>query len=137
MIIGSYLSKRAAGKYAAKKVLTVAYTWMFAIVCLNVAICYALPVKPIYNILPVALFNIGMGLVMPIISIAALDRHPKIRGTAASGQAFVQMLFSTISAGIIVPLVWSSVFGLASAMLVFWLISWLAIQQTGLWKKKG
>jgi len=134
MIIGSYLSKRAAGKYAAKRVITAAYTWMFLIVLLNVAICYALPIKPIFNILPVALFNIGMGLVMPIISIAALDRHPKIRGTAASGQAFVQMLFSTVSAGIIVPLVWSSVLGLASAMLAFWLVSWLAIQQTRLWK---
>ena len=143
MIIGSYLSKRAAGKYAAKKVLKVAYMWMFAIVLLNVVICYALPVKPMliknafYYILPVALFNIGMGLVMPIISLAALDRHPKIRGTAASGQAFVQMLFSTISAGIIVPLVWCSVFGLASAMLVFWLISWLAISQTKLWKAQN
>ena len=134
MILGSYLSKRAAGKYAAKKVLTVAYAWMFAIVCLNVADLLYLPVNPIYNILPVALFNVGMGLVMPIISLAALDRHPKIRGTAASGQAFVQMLFSTVSAGIIVPLVWSSVFGLASAMLVFWLVSWLAISQTQLWK---
>jgi DHA1 family bicyclomycin/chloramphenicol resistance-like MFS transporter len=134
MILGSYLSKRAAGKYAAKKVLKVAYTWMFAIVVLNMLICYLLPIKPIYNILPVALFNIGMGLVMPIISLAALDRHPKIRGTAASGQAFVQMLFSTVSAGIIVPLVWSSVFGLASAMLVFWLMSCFAIQHTKLWK---
>ncbi len=134
MIIGSYLSKRAAGKYVAKKVLTLAYTWMFAVVLLNVTICYFLPAKPIYNILPIALFNVGMGLVMPIISLAALDRHPKIRGTAASGQAFVQMLFSTVSAGVIVPLVWSSVFGLASAMLGFWLISWLAIQQTKLWK---
>jgi DHA1 family bicyclomycin/chloramphenicol resistance-like MFS transporter len=133
MIMGSFLAKRAAGKYAAKKVLKVAYSWMFAIVLLNVAICYFLPAKPIYNILPIALFNVGMGLVMPIISIAALDRHPKIRGTAASGQAFVQMLLSTVSAGIIVPLVWNSVFGLASAMLAFWLISWLAIRQTGLW----
>jgi MFS transporter, DHA1 family, multidrug resistance protein len=134
MIIGSYLARRAAGKYVAKKVLRVAYSWMFAIVLLNVAICYFSPAKPVYNILPIALFNIGMGLVMPIISLAALDRHPKIRGTAASGQAFVQMLFSTVSAGIIVPLVWSSVFGLASAMLAFWLVSWLAMQQTELWE---
>ncbi len=134
MVLGSYLARRAAGKYAAKRVLRLAYTWMFAIVLLNVAVCYGLPTKPVINILPIALFNIGMGLVMPIISLAALDRHPKIRGTAASGQAFIQMLLSTVSAGIIVPLVWSSVFGLASAMLSFWLISWLAIQQTKLWK---
>jgi DHA1 family bicyclomycin/chloramphenicol resistance-like MFS transporter len=134
MVLGSYLARRAAGKYTAKRVLKVAYSWMFAIVLLNVAICYFLPAKPIYNILPIAMFNIGMGLVMPIISIAALDRHPKIRGTAASGQAFVQMLFSTVSAGVIVPLVWNSVLSLASAMLALWLASWMAIQQTKLWK---
>lgn len=134
MIMGSFLAKRAAGKYAAKKVLKVAYCWMFAIVLLNLAITYWLPAKPVYNILPIALFNIGMALVMPIISLAALDRHPKIRGTAASGQAFFQMLFSTISAGLIVPLVWGSVFNLACAMFSIWLISWLTIRQTQLWK---
>ncbi len=134
MVLGSYLAKRAAGKYAAKRVLNAAYTWMFAIVLLNLAITYWLPAKAIYDILPIALFNIGMALVMPIISLAALDRHPKIRGTAASGQAFIQMLFSTIAAGIIVPLVWDSVFNMACAMLVIWLMSWLTIRQTQLWK---
>jgi MFS transporter, DHA1 family, multidrug resistance protein len=136
MVLGSYLARRVAGKYTSQRVLRMAYSWMFAIVMLNVFICYVFPANPIYNILPIALFNVGMGLVMPIISLAALDRHPKIRGTAASGQAFVQMLFSTVSAGIIVPLVWSSVFGLASAMLVFWLVSWLAIRKTQLWTHK-
>jgi MFS transporter, DHA1 family, multidrug resistance protein len=134
MVLGSYLAKRAAGKYSAKRVLNAAYTWMFAIVLLNLAICYWLPAKPVYDILPIALFNVGMALVMPIISLAALDRHPKIRGTAASGQAFVQMLLSAISAGLIVPLVWGSVFNLACAMFAIWLISWLTIRQTQLWK---
>lgn len=134
MIIGSYLARRTAGKYAPQKVIKLAYVWMACIVLANLAVCYLLPAKPVFNILPVALYNIGMGVTMPILSLAALDRHPKIRGTAASGQAFIQMLFSTVSAGVIVPLVWSSVFGLASAMLVFWLVSWLAIQQTRLWK---
>jgi MFS transporter, DHA1 family, multidrug resistance protein len=136
MVLGSYLARRVAGKYTSQRVLRMAYSWMFAIVMLNVFICYVFPANPIYNILPIALFNVGMGLVMPIISLAALDRHPKIRGTAASGQAFVQMLFSTVSAGIIVPLVWSSVFSLASAMLMFWLASWLAIRKTQLWTHK-
>ncbi|MGB7815476.1 MAG: multidrug effflux MFS transporter [Methylotenera sp.] len=134
MVLGSYLARRAAGIYAAKRVLKIAYAWMFAIVWLNVAVCYWLPAKPVFNILPIALFNVGMGLVMPIISLAALDRHPKIRGTAASGQAFIQMLFSTVSAGLIVPLVWGSVLGLATAMLAYLLIGWLMIRQTQLWK---
>jgi MFS transporter, DHA1 family, multidrug resistance protein len=73
---------------------------------------------------------------MPILSIAALDRHKKIRGTAASGQAFMQMLLSTVSAGIVVPFVWFAPSGLASAMLVYVIIGLLMITQTQLWKVK-
>lgn len=134
MIIGSYLAKHAAGKFGAKTVLKFAYIWMGAVVIFNMLICYFLPANAVYNILPVALFNVGMALAMPILSLAALDRHPRIRGTAASGQAFIQMLLSTVSAGLIVPLVWGSVFNLAVAMSAYLLIGCLLIKQTQLWK---
>jgi DHA1 family bicyclomycin/chloramphenicol resistance-like MFS transporter len=70
---------------------------------------------------------------MPVISLAALDRHPKIRGTAASGQAFVQMMLSTVSAGVIVPLVWYAPSGLAMAMAGYLLVAWLVIRKSKLW----
>ena len=93
-----------------------------------------MPTNIAYNILPVALFNIGMALGMPILSLAALDRHPKIRGTAASGQAFIQMLLSTVSAGLVVPLVWYAPSGLAVAMAIYLALGWLVIRQSQLWK---
>ncbi|MDI1361559.1 multidrug effflux MFS transporter [Methylotenera sp.] len=130
MILGSYLAKRAAGRYARQKVVKIAYLWMAAMVILNVLICYALPTRPLYNILPIALFNIGMALAMPILSLVALDRHPKIRGTAASGQAFIQMLLSTVSAGLIVPLVWYAPSGLALAMAGYLIFGWLMIRKS-------
>ncbi len=130
MILGSYLAKRAAGRYARQKVVKVAYLWMAAMVMLNVLICYTLPTRPVYNILPIALFNIGMALAMPILSLVALDRHPKIRGTAASGQAFIQMLLSTVSAGLIVPLVWYAPSGLALAMATYLIFGWLMIRKS-------
>ncbi|MEQ1487780.1 MAG: multidrug effflux MFS transporter [Methylotenera sp.] len=133
MIIGSYLAKRAAGRYAAKSVIKTAYIWMALIVALNIAICYLLPAKPIYNILPVGLFNIGMALAMPILALAALDRHPKIRGTAASGQAFIQMFLSTISAGLVVPLIWFAPINLALAMAAYLVVGWLVIRKSELW----
>lgn len=136
MVLGSYLAKYAAGKFSPKTVLTLAFSWMLIIVLLNIAVCYLLPLNPVFNILPVALFNVGMALVMPIISLAALDRHPKIRGTAASGQAFIQMLLSTVSAGLIVPLIWGSVMGLALTMLVYLLVALTVISQTRLWKSQ-
>ena len=134
MVLGSYLARRAAGIYAAKSVIKTAYIWMAAIVLLNAAVSFLLPTNIIYNILPVALFNVGMALAMPILSLAALDRHPKIRGTAASGQAFIQMLLSTVSAGLVVPLVWYAPSGLALAMVVYLLIGWLVMRQSQLWK---
>ncbi len=134
MVLGSYLARRAAGIYAAKSVIKTAYIWMAAIVLLNAAVSFLLPTNIIYNILPVALFNVGMALAMPILSLAALDRHPKIRGTAASGQAFIQMLLSTVSAGLVVPLVWYALSGLALAMVVYLLIGWLVIRKTQLWR---
>ena len=134
MVLGSYIAKRAAGKFSAKKVIKVSYIWMSIVVLLNIAICSFLQTNTFYNILPVALFNVGMALAMPILSLAALDRHPKIRGTAASGQAFIQMLLSTVSAGLIVPLVWFAPSGLAWAMAAYLALGWFAIQQSQLWK---
>ncbi len=135
MVLGSYLARRAAGKFIAKKVVKFAYVWMFLVAILNIAVCYFLPTNLIHNIIPVALFNVGMALSMPILSIAALDRHPKIRGTAASGQAFIQMFLSTVSAGVVVPLVWFAPAGLAWAMVAYLMLGWLAIRQSKLWRQ--
>ena len=136
MVLGSYLAKRAAGVYTSQQVLKVAYAWMAAMVLLNLVVCLKLAVSPLCNILPVALFNVGMALAMPILSLAALDRHAKIRGTAASGQAFVQMLLSTVSAGLIVPLVWAEPFGLAMAMAAYLLFGYLVLRLSQLWRSK-
>lgn len=133
MIIGSYLAKYAAGRFSYQQVVRFAYAWMTFIVLLNLLICYTFPVSPFLNILPIALFNIGMALAMPVLALASLDRHPKIRGTAASGQAFMQMLLSTVSAGLIVPLVWYAPVGLAWAMAAYLALGWLMIFRSKLW----
>ena len=130
MVLGSYLAKKSAGRLSRKNILSFAYAWMAAMTCLNVLICLLLPAKPIFNIAPVALFNIGMAFAMPVLSLASLDRHPRIRGTAASGQAFVQMMMSTISAGLIVPLVWFHPTGLAITMAVYLALGWLLLYRS-------
>jgi MFS transporter, DHA1 family, multidrug resistance protein len=133
MVLGSFLAKRAAGRYSRQQVVKAAYAWMAVMVLLNLFICFVLPTYPVYNIAPIALYNIGMALAMPVLSLASLDRHAKIRGTAASGQAFIQMLLSTVSAGLIVPLLWYAPSGLAFAMLGYLVLGWLAIRKSKLW----
>lgn len=134
MVLGSYLARHSAGKFAPHKVIRFAYYWMAGAAVLNIAVCYWLSANVFLNILPIALYNIGMALVVPILSIAALDRMPKIRGTAASGQAFMQMLLSTVSAGIIIPLIWHSTMSLALGMAGYLLIGWLSVQSSLIFK---
>lgn len=134
MMLGSYLAKFVAGRMCPQKTVKLAYAWMVGIVVINVLVCLYLPINILNNIFPIALFNIGMALAMPILSLAALDRHPKIRGTAASGQAFMQMFISTVSAGLVIPLLWASPTGLALGMLAYMVFGWLMIRQTQLWK---
>lgn len=118
MMLGSWLSARAAGRWSRQRVLCLAYGWMLLIAVINLCLqCLDLPDWWL-AILPVALFNMGMALAMPILSILALDCYPKVRGTAASAQAFMQMLCSSLCSAVVVPLVWHSTVMLAAAMLV-------------------
>ncbi len=133
MILGSLIAKQIAGKVNSQTLLRWSYGWMLLMASINVVLSYLLPADLLNNILPVALYNIGMAVCLPVLSLAALNRHPKIRGTAASGQAFMQMLLSTVSAGMVVPLVWGSTLGLALAMLAYITLGFVIIRLSELW----
>ena len=136
MMMGSFIAKRSAGKISPSNLLRKGYYWMFFIVLINTLFCLFFSNNPIFNIGFIALYNIGMAAVMPVISIAALDQFPKMRGTAASGQAFMQMLFSSLVAGIIVPVLWFSTFGLSVGLLVILTLGFITIFKTRLWQIK-
>ena len=135
MMIGSFIAKRAAGIISPAKLLRSGYYWMTFIVSSNLLFCFFFANEAIINIGFIALYNIGMAAVMPVISIAALDQFPKMRGTAASGQAFSQMFFASIVAGLIVPVLWFSTFGLSLGLFLIFFIGLLTITKTKLWNK--
>ena len=133
MILGSFIAKKTAGVISPSKVTRLGYFWMGLIAISNVVFCYFFDNNPIVNIGFIALYNIGMATIMPIISIAALDCFPKARGTAASGQAFMQMLFSSAVAGVIVPICWFSTFGLSLGLFFILMFGLFCITRTKLW----
>ena len=133
MIIGSFIAKKTAGVINPSRVTRFGYFWMLLIVLSNLIYCYFFENNPIFNIGFIALYNIGMAAIMPIISIAALDCFPKARGTAASGQAFMQMFFSSAVAGVIVPICWFSTFGLSLGLFLILIFGLFCITRTKLW----
>lgn len=135
MVLGSFMARRYAGRFSSRGIARFAYGWMAMTVVLNIAVCLWLPASPWFNIAPIALYNIGMALALPVMSIAALDRAPRLRGTAASGQAFVQMLLSTVSAGLLIPLLWHSPLGLALGMAGYLALGWICARSSVIWRK--
>ena len=134
MILGSFISKKTAGIISPARMLKVAYLWMLLITTFNLIFCLFFPSILFVNIGLIAFYNIGMAAAMPLISIKALDCFPKARGTAASGQAFSQMLVSSFVAGLIIPIIWGSLATLAIGMLVIFFLGLLAITKTQAWK---
>ena len=134
MILGSFISKKTAGIISPAKMLKIAYLWMLLITSVNLIFCLFFPSILFVNIGLIALYNIGMAAAMPLISIKALDCFPKARGTAASGQAFSQMLVSSFVAGLVIPIIWGSLATLAIGMLVIFFLGLLAITKTQAWK---
>jgi MFS transporter, DHA1 family, multidrug resistance protein len=131
MMLGSWISRHTAGKVAPARILYWAFAWMLFIASCNVGVQWWASTTTHSDwwlaILPIALFNVGMAAAMPVLSIAALDCYPTLRGTAASAQAFMQMLCSTVSSALIVPLVWHSTLTLAAAMLGMTVLSSLLL----------
>ncbi len=134
MILGSFISKKTAGIISPAKMLKIAYLWMLLITSINLIFCLFFPSIIFVNIGLIALYNIGMAAAMPLISIKALDCFPKARGTAASGQAFSQMLVSSVVAGLVIPIIWGSLATLAIGMLVIFSLGLIAITKTQAWK---
>ena len=134
MILGSFISKKTAGIISPAKMLKIAYLWMLLITSINLIFCLFFQSIIFINIGLIALYNIGMAAAMPLISIKALDCFPKARGTAASGQAFSQMLVSSVVAGLIIPIIWGSLATLAIGMLVIFSLGLVTITKTQAWK---
>jgi DHA1 family bicyclomycin/chloramphenicol resistance-like MFS transporter len=72
-----------------------------------------------WTVAPLFLYTMGMSMVAPGLTLLVLDLFPHIRGTVASCQSFTMTMLSALVAGIISPLVSSSVLLLAVAQLAF------------------
>ena len=82
---------------------------------------------------PLVLFVLGLALLMPAITIMALDCLPHHRGTAASMQGFLQMITNAGVASLAVPLLQARWLNFVLGQLVFLslaVVLWLRLRRT-------
>jgi DHA1 family bicyclomycin/chloramphenicol resistance-like MFS transporter len=104
MIAGSYLSSRLVHRWSTTRIISAGFgIMMLAVVC-NLAQAVFLDAIILFTIAPLVIYAFGVAMVMPGVTILALDCFPNHRGSAASMQGFSQMLMNAGVASVAVPL---------------------------------
>lgn len=135
MIIGAQIAGRVAGHWSQQRSIRLGLILMLVGMVLNLLQARYMAPGVINTIGPVALYVMGMALNMPILAIMALDCFPQNRGLAASVQGFLQMGVNALVAGIVVPLLYHSLWHLALGMAAFFVIAYIIFRLGVRWSR--
>jgi DHA1 family bicyclomycin/chloramphenicol resistance-like MFS transporter len=131
ILVGAWFSGRIAGRLDVVLQVRIGIATTFAVALVRVILHLLFDAVPV-PLQQALLFTAGVGaqLAFPVLTLRMLDLFPAARGTAASAQSFVALLFTAITFGVISPLslaqlpwlAWSS-FGIACAAAGCWQLS--------------
>jgi len=136
MVLGSMAASRLAGKVAQRRLMGAGFALMGAGVAVNLALQYTLapqlapgPWLTFVCIAPLGLMAFGQAVLSPSAQMMVMDLYPAQRGLMSSCQGFTHLMVSTVTAGIVSPLVSDTLQHLVLASAAFFgvaLLLWLA-----------
>jgi MFS transporter, DHA1 family, multidrug resistance protein len=135
---GAYASGRLAGRIQPRQQIRWGFGVMIVISVANVAANFAFEAKPWWALPPIAVFAFGWALMVPVVTLLALDVNPERRGMASSLQAFIGSTANGFVAGAIAPLVMHSTRALAltsMGMMGIGLVAWRVVRAR--WPETG
>ncbi len=133
LILGSSISGRLAHRWPAQRTISVGLLVMMAATALNLITVNLFPAGIITLVGPLVLYVTGLAVMMPAITVLAMDCLPTHRGTAASMQGFLQSVTNAAVAGIAVPLLNTRWLDFVTGQLVFLLVAaglWLHLRRS-------
>ena len=128
---GAWWSGRLAGRIKPRHQIRHGFLIMLVTTLVNVVLNLVLPPHVAWALLPIAVFSFGWALMVPVVTIMALDQAPERRGMASSVQACVGSLANAAVAGVLAPLVMHSTVALAltsAGMLGVGMLAWLWVK---------
>lgn len=129
VMIGAFVSGRAAGLMPPRRTIGLGYALMFAGVATDLTVALFVPPGVPWHVLPIMIYSMGSSVVMPSATLLLLDLFPTMRGLASSLQGFLQFVLAAVNAGTIAPMLAGSLLALALGMAGFTVLSlvlWLA-----------
>jgi DHA1 family bicyclomycin/chloramphenicol resistance-like MFS transporter len=103
LMLGAFASGRLSHRVAPVRIVGIGFGVLAIGVVLNLVQVALFEATILFTVGPLVIYAVGTAMIMPAITILALDCFPHHRGTAASMQGFVQMLINAAVAGIAVP----------------------------------
>jgi len=135
MVLGSMVASKLARRVGQRRLINAGFALMAAGVGINLALQYTLvPGTPpgawltFMSIAPLGICSVGQALLGPSVQMMVMDLYPAQRGLMSSCQGFTHVMVSTLTAGIVAPLVAGSTQYLVLTSLAFFavaLVLWL------------
>lgn len=125
MMLGAFLSSHLAHRWPTRYTIRFGFGLMLITTLLNFLLASFFEAGILTVIGPLVLYAFGLAIVMPAITVLALDCFPQHRGTAASMQGFLQMSINAGVASKAVPFLHSEWSYFALGQLVFLLLAWI------------
>ena len=127
LILGASISSRLAHRWPAQRTISTGLQVMILATGVNLALV-SLTTAGIFTVVaPLVLYVTGLAVMMPAITVLALDCLPTHRGTAASMQGFLQSISNAAVASIAVPLLHARWLNFVLGQLLFLVLA------VGLW----
>ena len=129
LMMGSWLSGRIAHRWLPLQILKLGFAVLGIAFTVNLVSSLWLATSVLSVVSPLVLYAFGVALIMPVLSVQALDRFPRKRGLTSAVQGFAQMAFGAIVAGFIMPMTAHSLVYLALAQGLLLFASILILQK--------
>ena len=127
LMSGAFISGKVAGEWSSHRSIQTGFIIMASAVGLNIALnLFVSPSLP-WFVLPIMIFNTGMTLASPSLTILNLDIFPTRRGMAASCQTSIQITLNALNSAFIAPFFWSKPLYLSLGMALFFTLAWLCL----------
>lgn len=104
MMVGSYISSRLAHYWPTEQTINLGLGVMTVAIIINLIQVWLFEAQLMTVIPPLVLYSLGMAIMMPAVTILALDCFPDNRGAASAMQSFIQMSICAVVASVVVPL---------------------------------
>jgi MFS transporter, DHA1 family, multidrug resistance protein len=114
IVAGSFISGRLAQRWQTPHIVWLGFFLMGTACILNLAQSAWLTPTVFTVIAPLVVYALGMALAIPGVTILALDCFPENRGTASAVQGFVQVIMAALVSSLIIPLLGSTILGMAT-----------------------